>query len=239
MTRLQGPFEQARPGDVPGISVIVPARNECPTIGRLVRELRRILPPPVDVIVVDDGSTDGTGQTALEAGARVITLAGRRGKGRALRRGFDEATGGLVVTIDAAGQDDAEDLLRLVEAARAGADLVIGSRFLGRFEPGAISRLNYLGTRFFNHLIGVLYGFSVTDSQAGVRCFRRVLLSRMRLQATEYEIETEMLLEAARLSARIVEVPVRRMPRGSGRSSFSRVRHGLRILSTILRKRLP
>jgi len=221
------------------VTVLIAARNERATLPALVTRLRECLPGPPEILVVDDASTDGTADAASRVGARVLSLPRHQGKGGALRQGFAAAAGDFVLTLDADGQDAPEDLVRLLERAREGADLVIGSRFLGRFEPGAISRLNHLGTLFFNRLVGVLYGVAVTDSQAGVRCFRRDLLERMVLQATEYEIETEMLLEAIRLSARIAEVPVRRMPRSAGSSSFSRVRHGLRILSVILRKRLP
>jgi glycosyltransferase involved in cell wall biosynthesis len=221
------------------VSVIVPARNEAATIGPLVEDLRRMFPPPLEILVIDDCSDDGTARVAREAGARVVRLSAHGGKGAALKRGLADATGQLVLTIDADGQDVAQDLQALLEEARRGADMVIGSRFLGRFEPGAISGLNLLGTRFFNGLIRIATGVVVTDSQAGVRCFRKSLVDRMCLRSTEYEIETEMLLEAIRLSARIAEVPVRRLPRKSGSTSFSRFRHGLRILVTILRYRLP
>ncbi len=223
--------------NLPEVSVVIPAYNEGHAIGGLVEAIRGIAGQQAEIIVVDDGSTDATADQAAAAGAVIVRLGSNQGKGAALRRGFEESAGTWVVTIDADGQDDPDDLPALLEAARNGADLVIGSRFVGTLHDGAISPLNALATRAFNTLINVLFGASITDSQAGFRCFSSELLAKLGSVATEYEIETEMLLLSLRAGATVVEVPVNRYPRSGGDTSFSRIRHGFRILGTIVRCR--
>ena len=221
----------------PAISVVIPAYNEEHAIAGLVEAVRKVMGDDAEIIVVDDGSTDGTAAAAAAAGAAVVALGANHGKGVALRTGFRECVGRFVVTLDADGQDDPSDMPALVDAARRGADMVIGSRFIGTLHADAISPLNAAATRAFNGLINVLFRSSITDSQAGFRCFRTALLGKLGPAATEYEIETEMLLLALKAGAAVQEVPVSRFPRSGGATSFSRVRHGLRILGTIVRCR--
>src|SRR5439155_10378901 len=132
---------------VPSISVVLPAFNEARTIGGIVRGCREALPPATEILVVDDGSADATAARAEEAGARVIRLGQNRGKGGALRLGIDRSTGEVLVFLDADGQDDPAEIPLLLDALAAGADLVVGSRFLGHFDPGAITPINRLGNR--------------------------------------------------------------------------------------------
>src|SRR5205814_643780 len=123
-----------------------------PVIGNLVREALGTLPSG-EVLVVDDGSTDGTDRTAGDAGARVVRLPENSGKGAAVRRGLGEVRGEVIVLIDGDGQDDPTEIPRLLEALRPGVDLVIGSRFIGQFEPGAITPFNHWGNRFLTWVI--------------------------------------------------------------------------------------
>ncbi len=220
------------------IAVLIPARNEAESIASVVTSVMGHL-PDVDVIVVDDGSVDDTSGTASEAGAQVIRHEMSKGKGAALRTGFDATDASLVITIDGDGQDDAADLPALLDAAQEHVDLVIGSRFLGQFEPGSISRPNYLATRAFNLLIFLRHGCRVTDSQAGVRCYRKSALEKLDWSSTEYEVETELLLGILQAGGTITEIPVRRRARRGGATSFQRLRHGVRILRTILLGRAP
>ena len=221
------------------ISVIIPACNEAGTIQSVVAGIKANLGNQIQLLVVDDGSNDGTARIAEMAGAEILRHSTNRGKGTALRTGIASSTGDLIITIDADGQDDPRDLPALLERAEEGADLVIGSRFIGRLEPGAISLPNRMGTHFFNLLINTLYKSEITDSQAGVRCFRRSLLNRMQWRATEYEVETEMLIQALKLGATVAEVPVSRYKRAAGVTSFSRLRHGIRLLSTVVAGTMP
>jgi glycosyltransferase involved in cell wall biosynthesis len=220
------------------LAVLIPARDEAATIASVVAAVRLHL-PQADVLVVDDGSLDDTGSAANAAGARVLRHDTPLGKGAALRTGFQAVGAPLVLTLDGDGQDDAADLPALVDCAAGDVDLVIGSRFLGQFEPGSISWPNYLATRVFNLLIYLRRGARVTDSQAGVRCYRKATIEGLDWNSTEYEVETELLLRIIEAGGSVREIPVRRQPRRGGKSSFQRLRHGVRILRTILQGRAP
>lgn len=218
----------------PRTSVLLPAHNEGPVIAELVRRCRAALPDAREVLVIDDGSRDDTAAEAERAGATVLRRARNGGKGAAVRDGVAAARGELLAFLDADGQDDPADLPRLLDAVAAGADLVVGSRFLGRFEPGAITPVNRLGNQFLTGVVNALYGTRLTDTQAGFRVVSRDAAARCGLSADRYDIEVDLLLRTLRRGGRVVEVPVRRMPRAHGRSGLDSVRDGLRILRRIV-----
>jgi glycosyltransferase involved in cell wall biosynthesis len=221
----------------PHVSVILPAYNEERTIAGVIGGCRAALPPPSEIVVVDDGSTDATAVRAEEAGARVIRVGRNRGKGHALRLGIERSGGDVLVFLDADGQDDPHEIPLLLAALEAGADLVVGSRFLGRFDPGAITTINRYGNRALTGVVNVLFGSRLTDTQAGFRAVRRNLFNRMALEAQRYDIETDLLLQAMRVGGRVVEVPVRRAARHHGTSGLNPIIDGVRILTRIFRVR--
>ncbi|MEO8601513.1 MAG: glycosyltransferase family 2 protein, partial [bacterium] len=219
------------------VSVIVPAFNEAATIAAIVHGCRDVLPPPAELLVVDDGSTDATAAAAEAAGARVIRLTPNRGKGNALRIGIEQSVGEILVFLDADGQDDPHEIPLLLAALARGADLVVGSRFLGHFDAGAITPINRVGNQAITGVVNLLFGVKLTDTQAGFRAVRRSLIERLTLAAQHYDIETDLLLQAMRVGGRAVEVPVRRAARQHGASGLNPIIDGLRILSRILRVR--
>ena len=223
----------------PGVTVVIPCHDEEASVGAVVTGCRAALAgEPHEVLVVDDGSSDGTGAAAAQAGARVERLDPNRGKGVALLSGALAATGDVLVFMDGDGQDDPRDLPALLAALEPGVDMVIGSRFLGTLHPGSIHPLNRMANRAFSGLISALFRVRITDSQAGFRAMSRARFLSLGLGATEYEVETEMLLRALRQDWAVREVPVGRHPRTGSVTDFHRARHGLRILGTILSERL-
>ncbi len=218
------------------VSVVIPAHDEAVVIGRVVRECREVV-GVTQVIVVDDASRDGTGVLAAAAGATVLRCDRNLGKGAAVRRGMAAATGDVLVLLDGDGQDSPSEIPVLLAAISRGADLAIGSRFLGRFEPGAITRIDRWGNRALSWAFGRLFRASLTDTQAGFRALRRELLAKLSLGATGFEIETDLLARALCAGARVVEVPVTRHPRAHGTTRLRRVSDGLRILGCMLRVR--
>ena len=223
--------EMAAP--LPSVTVLVAAYNEAPVIGDVVREARHAVPTG-EVLVVDDGSTDGTDRAAADAGARVVRLPANGGKGSAVRRGLSEARGEVIVLIDGDGQDDPTEIPRLLDALRTDVDLVVGSRFIGQFEPGAITPLNHRGNRFLTSVINVLFSTALTDTQAGFKALRAETLRRVNLRAHRFDIEVDLLLGVLRAGGRVVEVPVRRAPRQHGESRLNSLRDGTRILRRII-----
>lgn len=216
-------------------TAVIAARNEAAAIADVVRDC---LAHADEVIVVDDGSCDATASRAAAAGARVLSLAPSGGKGHAIRRGAALAHADVLVFLDGDGQDPASEIPRLVAAIDRGADLAIGSRFRGTFEPGAIAALDHVGNRALTALFGLLYRRRVTDSQAGFKAIRRATFERLQLRADGFDIEAELLARAIVQGAAIVEVPVTRRARVEGRSRLRRVPDGLRILARMVEVRI-
>jgi glycosyltransferase involved in cell wall biosynthesis len=189
------------------VCAVIPALDEARTVGSVVHGIS----PHVDeVLVVDDGSTDGTRDEAERAGASVIRHARTRGKGCALRTGLAWVLARPythALLMDADGQHAADDAPRLIDAgARHEADLVIGERtFSRRATPRARYYANMIGSWALSKFIGVPVG----DTQSGFRLVRCDVLRGLTFTAQGYEIETEMLIRLTRRGATLRSVPVR------------------------------
>jgi glycosyltransferase involved in cell wall biosynthesis len=216
------------------VSVVIAAYNEAPVIGQVVRAA--LAAGAAEVIVADDGSTDGTNAAASNSGAVVMRMHKNMGKGHAVRAGLKRASGDVIVLIDGDGQDDPSEIPLLL-AALEQADLVVGSRFVGRLGPGAITPINHAGNRFLSGVINLLFGVQLTDTQAGFKALRRSLAEELPLTAGRYDIEADLLLSVLQRGGRVVEIPVGREARAHGKSHFNRVLDGTRILLRILSRR--
>jgi glycosyltransferase involved in cell wall biosynthesis len=187
-------------------AALVPAYQAAETVGPVVRGLLRHVPR---VLVVDDGSTDATGERAAEAGGEVLRLPENCGKGSAIRAGLARlfATDAThIAFVDSDGQHDPQDLSALLEAAREGDEFVIGSRMARPEETPAVRyRTNEIGSRILSRMTG----HHVEDGQSGYRIVSTDLLRRLNLNSRGYMIETEILLKAARHVERFRHVPVR------------------------------
>ena len=208
--------------------IVIPAWNEDRMIGEVVRGAAR----HGDVLVVDDGSTDGTDRTAVGAGADVIRLERRAGKAGALRRGIAEALARgaqRVLTMDGDGQHDPSDIPRLLECAAAAPDaLVIGGRLgdvggpvAGPLPPGRVAAVRVAGF-FINWLTGV----AVADTQSGFRVYPAKLVEELTPRREGFVFESEMLIRAAQGGWRILEVPVTAIHFSDRKSRFRPLQDG-------------
>lgn len=215
---------------------VIPALDCSATIAEVVRGVRGHV---ARVVVVDDGSSDGTGALAEAAGAEVLRHSERAGKGVALRHGIERAlsTGPLaIVLLDADGQHDPADLPLLIERWDGGAvDLVIGARLEDR---ASIPPARYWTNAIGSGILSFMTGYRLEDSQSGYRLVRAELLEQMQLVSAGYAIESEMLLKAAKRKARIDHVRIRTIYGAVGelpRSHFRPVRDTVRISLAALR----
>ena len=205
---------------------IVPAFNEAACVGRVIEEIRTA-DPGMEILVVDDGSTDGTAAVARAHGAQIVRLPFNLGIGGAVQTGYRFALEhgfDLAVQVDGDGQHDAEELAALVAPVLVGeADLAVGSRFAGAgdYRPPFARGL---GIRLFARAISLIVGQRVTDTTSGFRAANRRAIS---LYADDYphdypEVEATVMVVRERL--RLVEVPVRMRERAAGRSSITAAR---------------
>jgi glycosyltransferase involved in cell wall biosynthesis len=194
--------------------VVIPAFDEARSIGAVVAGVLQYVE---DVIVVDDGSRDQTAAVARAAGATLVSHESNRGKGCAVRSGIaramESSTWTHLLTMDGDMQHLPHEVPILLDAAaQTGADLVLGERTFGRGEmPAARYHANRIGSRALSGFLGT----PVRDTQCGFRLFRSETLRRLRLRATGYEIETEMLVKVRRHGGRIVSAPVSAVYGGS------------------------
>lgn len=219
------------------IAVVVPARNEASRLPALLRQIPATVDAhPVVAIVVDDGSTDETAGVARLAGARVLRHAINLGKGAALATGCEAALklgAGIVVAMDADGQHDPADLGRMAAPLLAGeADLVIGYRRREGSMPGVLR----LGNAGLNLTLRLLFGAAFEDSQCGYRAFRLASYGQLRWRASDYAVESEMLVRAVRSRLRVVEVPIATVYHD--RYKGTQPLDGVRIMGRLVRLRL-
>lgn len=236
------PQSRAVPTASPGaeeveVSVVLPCLNEADGVGVCVEKAWRALRSmgvSGEVVVVDNGSTDGSPEVAARAGARVIHES-RRGYGSAYLRGFAEARGRYIVMGDA---DDTYDFLQIpafiAPLREHGYDMVMGSRLKGNILPGAMPWSHrWIGNPILSGMLRLLFRTSVSDSHCGMRAFTREACQRMRLHTTGMELASEMVVNALREKLRIEEIPITYHPR-IGESKLSGFRDAWRHVRFML-----
>src|SRR5882762_7506312 len=220
------------------VSVVIPCLNEANSLAFCVDKARKAFQAAGlsgEVVVADNGSTDGSIGIAEEHGARVIRVT-ERGYGAALRAGIAGSRGAFIIMGDADDSYDFSDVPRFVEKLREGNDIVMGNRFSGEIKPGAMPLLHkYFGNPGLTALLNTLFHVHIGDSYCGMRGFTRSLYDRLDLRSSGMEFALEMVIKSAQIGARIAEIPIILWPDKRGRAPHLRsFRDGWRSLRFML-----
>jgi len=187
--------------------VLLPAYDEFKNIAAVIKEIRTY---GLDVIVVDDGSTDNTAQIARQEKAIVISHDQNLGKGQALRTGFDYAIKNdyyAVIIMDADGQHDPQEIPHLIQYAQdSKAGLIIGNRM---HRPEGMPLLRWITNMFTSHFVSRIIGYKIPDSQCGYRLIKTAVLKQINLSTIKYDTESEILIEAAKSNFKIESMSIK------------------------------
>lgn len=224
------------------VSFVIPALNEEGIVGKTIKSI------PVDeieeagydveIIVVNNNSTDNTAQEAKDAGATVF-LEKNRGYGNAYIHGFKEATGDIIIMGDADGTYPLEQSMDFINyIVDDGSDFVIGSRFKGTIEKGAMPALHqYIGNPLLTKMLNILFNSEYSDTHCGMRAFTKDALHKMNLTAPGMEFAVEMVIEAREKNLNIKEIPISYKKRGGGEAKLSSFTDGWRHVKYMLKRR--
>jgi glycosyltransferase involved in cell wall biosynthesis len=220
------------------VSIVMPCLNEVETLAACIAKAHEAIEAggySAEIIVADNGSSDGSQLIARELGARVVEVQ-RKGYGSALIGGIDAAQGRYVVMGDADASYDFAAIGPLIAKLREGYDLVVGNRFLGGIEPGAMPWSHrWFGNPVLTRISRIFFHAPVGDTHCGLRAFTKDAYERMRLRATGMEFASEMVIKATLRGMRITEVPVVLHPDGRSRPPHLRTwRDGWRHLRFML-----
>ena len=231
------------PGSAPryrSLSVIVPVYNERNTVAEVVRRMRAVeLPLEREIVVVDDGSTDGTRQVLAQLAdstVHVVLHDRNQGKGAAVRTGLAQVTGDLVLIQDADLEYDPDDWPKLLTPVLRGkAEVVYGSRFTG--ERRNMLFVHWVGNRFLSLVTNVLYNTTLSDMETCYKLFDRDVIQHIALHAQRFDFEPEVTAKVLRQGIRIYEVPISYSGREFDAGKKIRWQDGFAALWTLVKYR--
>lgn len=222
------------------VSIVIPAKNEEAAIGPVLDSLNKFIKQynkyEFEAIVVADHCTDKTEDISKSKGARVFVNEWPAGKGNALRYGFKNSTGDVIVMLDADGSHRPLDIGLFLEAIEGGAGLVVASRALAGSSEYEIIRL--FGNAIFTLTFCVLFGVSMTDALNGYKAFIRDIFTGHKYGSKGFDIEIELLAQAVRKGCRIGEVPSHEDSRAGGKMKSNTIIDGARFLIAIFKEGL-
>lgn len=225
------------------LSVVIPCYNERTTLGPLLDRVRACGVGDLEIVVVDDCSTDGTRELLREGlekqADRVLYHDRNQGKGAALRTGFAAATGEIVLVQDADLEYDPREYPRLLRPILDGqADVVFGSRFTGGEAHRVLYFWHYLGNRFLTLLSNAMTNLNLTDMEVCYKVFRREVIARIRIEEDRFGFEPEITAKVARQGCRVYEVGISYSGRTYGEGKKIGWRDGVRAVWCILKYNL-
>jgi glycosyltransferase involved in cell wall biosynthesis len=220
------------------VTFLIPAYNEAATIGEVIERVAA-LPLDAQVIVIDDGSTDGTGDIAEAHGGVQVIRQPNRGKGAAIRAGIPHIEGEIVVIQDADMEYDPAEVPSLIDPIVRGlADVVYGSRLAGGRPQRAYLFWHLMGNRFLSLVTGILYNTTLSDMETGYKAFKSEVLRSLDLRENDFAIEPEMTGKICKLNLRIYELPISYYGRTYAEGKKITWRDGFRALWVLVRVRV-
>ena len=195
------------------LSVVIPVYNEAETVGSVIQKVLTEVPVDLEIVVINDGSTDGTAEgleriAAAESRVRLVHQK-NAGKTAALAKGFELTRGDIVIIQDADLEYDPGEIIHVIEPILSGrADVVYGSRFLVRRAARVLFYYHFLANSFLTFLSNVLTNLNMTDVETGYKAFRGDIIRNMKFQSKGFGIEIEVTARIARLGVRVYEVPI-------------------------------
>ena len=224
------------------LSVVIPCYNEKTTIVSLVQAVRAKASLDLEIVIVDDGSSDGTREILQgnhSLGATVLFHERNRGKGAAVRTGIAQATGDFVVIQDADLEYDPNDYEKLLEPfVNRGADVVFGSRFVGSEAHRVVYFWHMVGNRILTLVSNMCTNLNLTDMEVGYKIFRREILQRIELEEERFGFDAEITAKIAKLQCVVYEVGISYHGRTYSEGKKIGWRDGFRVLYAILKYNL-
>lgn len=216
------------------ISVIIPTLNEAENIKYVFPNIPQFID---EVVVIDGGSVDGTIDEILKYRSdAIIVIEKTPGKGFAIRRGFEIATGDLIIMMDADGSHDPNEIPRLVRPVLNGYDAVKASRLLPGGGSDDFTLFRKIGNKIFITMVNLMYDAHYTDLCYGYRVFKRDAIEKMSCVSDGFEIETEQSIRIIKAGLNVIEIPSFEAARKYGDSRLNSIRDGFRILKTIIKE---
>ena len=221
------------------VSIIIPALNEEGTIAKVIDEIPREdireKGYRIEIIVIDNNSTDRTREIAVEKGVRVI-VERTRGKSRAIRTAFESIGGDFIIMLDADYTYPATYIPAILDVLADGYDVVLGSRLKGQMREGAMSKINLVGNHLLAWMASILYGTRISDLCTGYWGLTRRVIDSLKLDVDGFELEAAMFAEIAKKGYHLAEVPIYYRRRVTP-AKLSSLKDGFKIVRTLLAKR--